>query len=232
MAVAAYNSGGKRNIIVLGKTGSGKSTLANKVVCHDRAFKISTSFESCTTLNVHACETVEIDGRTYCINMIDTVGFKDAKKDAKRNSEIIKEIKKELKIRVPEGLNLMIFVLRLGRFTEEEHSVFKKIVRNFGDLIKDISLLVITGCDGKSDDARNKIIKDFKENALTKQFAEIMTKGIYCVALPDISELNEEVKKTAEKEIDKDMTLIRKVIVDSRSLYLQEQIEKKSCMIL
>ena len=230
--MAAHHVGGKRNIVVLGKTGCGKSTLANKIICDDDTFPVSASFDSSTLMNMHANESIEIGGRTYSINMIDTVGFSDTSKK-KQNNQIMKEINKQLKLRVPEGLNLIIFVLKLGRFTDEEYKVFKKLAGNFSDLIKELSMLVITGCDGKNDKARNDIIKDFRENRKTKPFADIMKKGIFCVGLPDIKELSEEVKETTQLQMDIDMIPIHRVIADAHLLYLQEQIRQpKFCKIL
>ena len=185
LAMAAHHIGGKRNIVVLGKTGCGKSTLANKIICHDGTFQVAATFDSCTNLNIHASVSVAIEGETFTINMIDTIGFSNTtftKKGTKQSMQIMKDINKHLKLTVPEGLSLIIFVLKLGRFTDEEYKVFKRLAGNFSDLIKELSMLVITGCDGKNDNAREDIIKDFKENPRTKPFADIMKKGIFVLA--------------------------------------------------
>ena len=229
--MAAYDSVSKRNIVVLGKTGCGKSTLANKIICHDGTFRVSDSFDTCAHLNIHARNNVVIEGQTLTINVIDTVGFNDTKKGSKQNQQIIKDINKLLKQRVPEGLNLIIFVLRFGRFTDEEYEIFKMLAGSFNDLIKEFSMLVITGCDGKNDKARNDIIKDFRENRKTKPFADIMKKGIFCVGLPDMKDLSEEVRETVQERMDNDMIPIHRAIAEARIVYLQEQ-RQNLCKIL
>lgn len=234
--MAAHHIGGKRNVVVLGKTGCGKSTLANKIICCDGTFKVSSSLDSCTSINIHASESVVIEGQTFTINMVDTVGFSDTtytKKSVKESNQIMKDINKELKLRIPEGLNLIIFVFRHGRFTNEEHGIFKRLAGNFSDLIKELSMLVITGCDGKNDNARKDIVTEFRENPRTKPFADIMKKGIFCVGLPDIKDIDEEVIETTRRQMDIDMIPIHKVIADARLLYLQEQIgQSKFCKIM
>ena len=226
----AYNAGGTRNVIVLGKTGCGKSTLANKIICKDGSFKIGSELQ-CVTAEVEmVTETVNIDGKDYKINMIDTVGFQDP---TRHDSDIMKDIKKELRLRCPEGLNLIIFVYKNGRFTKDEQKIFTRISNNFSDIIKDFSLLVITNCDGKKPEIRKKIVQDFTEAEVTKKFGAMMQKGIYCVGLPDIKEINEQSMPTIMDEMKNDMIPIHKAIAEASRVHLQEQIQKKgNCTIL
>ena len=229
----AYSTGGQRSIIVLGKTGCGKSSLSNKIICQERVFEVANSFQGVTSEIKSVRENVSIEGKVYTINMIDTVGFRDPRsKGAKSDNEIIKDIKKQLKQRAPDGLNLIIFVLKNGRFTEEEHKVFKKILDNFTDMIKDLSLLVITGCDGKSKRAREDIIRNFRSDPLTKKFGDIMRKGIYCVGLPDIDDLSEGMRKVAIEDMVDDMIPIHKAVAAAKEIHLQQEIQKDKCIIL
>ena len=218
--MAALYTGGKRNIIVLGRTGSGKSTLANNIICQDGAFN-----QNVTGQITNVVENVRIEGQVYAINIIDTVGLG---RGGKSDNEIMKDIKKHIKRRAPEGLNLIIFVLQNGEFTDEEHNVFRKITKNFKDIISSLSLLVITGCDGKSQKERNDIILKFKTDPVSKQFADIMEKGIHCVGL------SEEVKRTAIQDINNDMIPIHKIIAEARLFYLQDEIQRDTswCIIL
>ena len=226
----AYHTGGKRNIIVVGKTGSGKSTLANKIICQDGTFNIGDEFHAVTDQVKSVIETVDIEGKQYLINMIDTVGLRDT---GKSDNEVMKEIKKELRARAPEGLNLIIFVFKHGRFTREEIKVFKKISENFTEVIRDFSLLVLTNCDRKSKRAREDIVKRFKEDPLTEKFGAMMRKGIHCVGLPDVKDLNEQEMPAAMEEMKEDMIPIHKTIAEAKEMHLQEQIQKKGlCTIL
>ena len=233
--MAAHNVGGNRAIIVLGKTGSGKSTLANKIVCEDDTFTVARSFSKCTTKTQHAEETINVDGKSYTINMIDTIGFCDTGMDddgPKSDSDIMKEIKRQLPSRAPNGLSLIIFVLRNCRFTQEEYLVFKKITKHFCDMIRKFSLLVITGCDGLNETARDNIVAEFRSNPKSKPFADIMEKGIYCVGLPDIDGLQENIKQKAIEESKRDMIPIHKTIAEAHLFYLQKEIQRNCCVIL
>ena len=172
-----------RNIVVIGKTGCGKSTIANKILCLDddhRVFEVRPSYQAVTTDINNAMHNVRIGSSIYRINMIDTIGFSDTRlSGAKSDDAIMKEIKREMQDRAPEGVNLLMFVFKHGRFTNEERVVFDKIQKNFSTLINHISLLVITNCDQLSKEGKEKVISEFRTDPLTKDFAKMMTKGIY-----------------------------------------------------
>lgn len=227
----ACSKGGKRNVIVLGKTGCGKSTLAKKIICasdaDDSIFRVAHSFHAVTTRIESCIERIEISGNTYEVTMIDTVGFCDPeKKGIFGDKNIIYEIKKHMVARAPEGLSLIIFVFRNGRFTEEEKEVFQIISSNFTDYIKDISCLVITGCEGLSEEFRSDVIAKFKTDPLTKQFAEIMTKGIYTVGFPKYGDLSRRSREALLEEMAEDIAPIHGLIAKSQSMYLNDEIQK------
>jgi len=226
MAVAC---GGKRNIIVLGKTGCGKSTLSNKIVCADEddiIFEVQQSFQAVTTKIESAIQNVKIDDDLYQINMIDTIGFRDArKKGGMSDSKIIEAVKKHMKERASEGINLIIFVFRNGRFTEEEKTVFEVITKNFTDLLSEMSMLVITGCDGLNETARKQVIRKFRTDPMTSQFAAIMKKGIYTVGFPSTKDLTSRRKQVVIEEMEEDIAPIHQVISKARVLYLQSEIQ-------
>lgn len=228
----AYSGGGKRNIVVLGKTGCGKSTLSNKIICaseENETFKVAESFQAVTTKVEGCIENVTIGTDTYIINMVDTIGFRDNRaRGALSDKSIITSIKKHMRARTPEGISLIIFVYRKGRFTEEEQKIFRIISDNFKDYIKEISCLVITGCDGLNKDARTKLIEQFKIDPLTKRFAEIMTKGIYTVAFPKIADLSERVKQAAIEDMRQDIAPIHDVIVKAKKMYLHDEIQRET----
>ena len=222
----AYRKACKRNVVVLGKAGCGKSTLASKIIHQDGAFKVASSFKV-EGRNSNVKQDVEIHGQLYKINMIDTIGLKASRNE---NTKIVmREIKTQVKCMAPEGLNLMIFVLRNGRFTHEERIVFRKITDSYNDTINDISLLVITGCDGKSKRECDDIVENFRVNPLTKNVAAVMKKGIYCVGLPDINDLKEELKRSAIEKMTNDMIPICRVIAEADILYSHDQIQRGTC---
>lgn len=221
----AYNTGGKRNVVILGKTGAGKSTLANKIICRDGT-KVGNELQPVTRRVTNVMETVNIEGKEYAINLIDTIGLRDS--SSKSDNEIMKEVKRELSKKAGEGLNLIMFVFKNGRFTREEYRVFKIITDNFTDVIQDFSLLVITHCERKSATAREEIVRQFKEDPLTKKFGAMMKKGIYCVGLPDVKELNEQEIPATMEEMKNDMIPIHKAIAEAAEMLSQEQILRKN----
>lgn len=220
----------KRNIVVIGKTGSGKSTLANKILCLDdddrRCFEVKPSYQAVTTEIQNMISKIRMGSTTYEINMIDTIGFTDTReKGAKSDDAIMKEIKKEMQDRAPEGVNLLIFVFKHGRFTKEERVVFDKIQKNFSQLINRISMLIITNCDALTKEAREKVIADFRSDPLTKDFAKMMTKGIYTVGFPDTKTINPMFKPAMLQCMKEDMYPIHKLIADASSRFLQYELK-------
>ena len=236
----AYATGGKRNVIVLGKSGCGKSTLANKIVCSSEEddegengkdaepFKVAQSFQAVTAKVESTITNVVIGSQTYPINMIDTIGFCDTRSSgALSDKKIMLQIKKHMRERAAEGLSLIIFVFRRGRFTEEEKSVFQLISKHFTEYIKDISCLVITGCDGMNEKARNELVLNFKTDPLTAKFAKIMTKGIFTVGLPRISTLSKRAKTDAIEDMTDDLAPIHKIIAEAKLFYLHKELQKE-----
>ena len=227
--VTSTSVGGKRNIIVLGKIGCGKSTLANKIICvkeeKKEPFKVLQSYQAVTREIEGAIEHVKIGEQVYVINMIDTIGFGDP---GTKDKDTVDAIKKHMQSRAPEGINLVIFVFRNGRFSVEEKHVFRTITCNFKEYIKEMSCLVITGCDGLNKGARNSLVEDFKADDLTKEFAKIMTRGIYTVALPKLSNLSERAKDAAIEDMKDDMVPIHNAIADASQIYLHEEIQQES----
>ena len=217
----------KRNVIILGKTGCGKSTLANKILNENR-FQVSGKVSSETADIQSEVNIVTIEGTRYQITVTDTVGFFDTKQRNKRfNNVIMKKIISELIKVAPHGLNLIIFVFRNGRFTEEERECFDIVTRHFKTLIEKASMLVITNC-GKKQDVRQAAVKDFVSNEFTKPFANSMQKGIYTVDFPDISEYDDEIAEVLKPRIKSDQAALHKVIAAADSTYLAEEIQNSA----
>ena len=94
---------------------------------------------------------------------------------------ILDNVKEYLRNRVEEGINLLIFVLREGRFTDEEKAVFKIIMEHFETEVSCISALVLTHCDTLTDGQREKAVQDFVTKPSTMNIAQFMKKGIFDV---------------------------------------------------
>ena len=218
----------RRNILVIGKTGAGKSTVANKIIGQN-LFTTSESLESRTSVNSHR-DVVVVDERNnneYSIRMIDTIGFEDTgneDRDKTSNEEIIESVKRYFQTYTPEGLHLIIFVYRKGRFTQEEKKVFDFIVEKFEADIKPLSALVITYCDNETDKAREEIISNFQENRLTRRIANLMGKGIYAVGFPDLENTLALFRPLYMELSDKYVTTLRQLIYSCERIYLADEI--------
>lgn len=209
----------RRNIVVLGKTGAGKSTVANKIAGHDN-FKVKSSTESVTSKVSHT-EVVLVDPKTntqYNFKLIDTIGVFDTKK---RNADIMKEIKKYFQEKVPEGVNLVLFIFRKGRYTGEEKQTFDYIIKNFRPQISDISALIITNCENEGKEGRQRIIDEFR--LMAEDTAEFMGKGIYTVGFPDTRNCLPALEEAYEKVIQDDAKDLRELVMKAGEMRLGKE---------
>ena len=206
----------KRNVVVVGKTGGGKSTVGNKILGEVK-FAVKNVAAS-VTLKVEAhcsCLDDESSPTVYSFKVIDTVGLFDTKA---KNAAAIKEMKNFFQNECPEGVNLVLFVCRKGRFTEEERRTFDYIMKHLRKQISDFSALAITHCEGESDSANQEFLTSFEEEA--SDIVSFMKKGIYMVGFPDVSKMKPRIKEAMEEEINEQAEMLRKVVMkaDKRCL--------------
>ena len=226
-----------RGVMVVGKTGAGKSTVSNAVVRSDDRFTVSGSASSCTSECKH-CDVEVTEGNTfYKMKVMDTVGLFDT--GPTTNDETIIALKKYVQEHFVDGMNLIIFVLREGRFTPEEKKSFDFIRNKFGENVSAMSALVITNCDNKDEKGRSEVVEEFKTNALTKPTAEFMKSGIYAVGFPpkkDYTSLPYSVKAYYEQSITKDQEKLWGLVKQSSKARLNKELYKSSfwdrCTIL
>ena len=218
----------RRNVLVIGKTGAGKSTVANKIIGKN-VFTVGRSVESSTSVNSHY-DVLVVDQRNrkeYAIRMIDTIGFEDTGNENRTrtsNKEIIESVKDYFQTHTPEGLHLIIFVYRKGRFTLEEKKVFEFIIEKFEANIKPLSALVITYCDNETDEARQQVISNFRENPLTRGIANLMGKGIYAVGFADLENTLPLFRPLYMELSDKYVTTLRQLVYSCERIHLAEEI--------
>ena len=198
-----------RNVVVVGKTGGGKSTVANKVLGLEK-FAIKNVANSVTSeVEAHCSTFYDQSSRTrYNFKVIDTIGVFDTKQ---KNDDVIAKIKTFFRKDSPEGINLVLFVFRKGRFTDEERRTFDYIIGNFSDQISDFSALVLTCCEGQTDAANQEFHASFEEEA--SDIVSFMKRGIYMVGFPDISKIKPEMKQVMEEETKEKAEMLRKVVM-------------------
>ena len=226
-----------RGVMVVGKTGAGKSTISNAFARSDDRFSVSGCVSSWTKQCDHCLVEVTEGNTFYTMKVMDTVGLFDT--GPKTNDETIATLKKYVQKNFKEGMNLVVFVLREGRFTPEEKNSFDFIRSEFGEHISVMSALVITNCDNKDDKARRDLIQEFRSNPLTKSTAEFMKAGIYAVGFPpkrDYMKLPLAVRAYYEESIAKDKEQLWGVVKRSTKARLIEELYKNTfwdrCTIL
>ena len=116
-------------------------------------------------------------------------------------------------------INLIIYVIRHGRFTMDDHEILQK----YTDVFKhpcSISALVINNCDFLSDVARTTVVEDFKSGHYTKDYAAIMGKGIYTVGFPNLHcfDDNPPLKEVVKLRIQEDVIKLHQLIEESNDV--------------
>lgn len=223
------------NVAIFGKTGAGKSTVANAIAGADR-FKVKTSVSSATEGSKYCISSYkdDVNGHVYNVKIVDTVGLFDTGK--KTNKQIINEMKTFFCRHVPEGISLILFVFREGRFTPEERETFQLIIDNFAQDISDISALIVIGCDSKGSKARDGVIKEFETNDVTRDIAALMKEGIYPVGFPPMEEIDEDMVENMTKKIETDKKTVIDLVKKNHELRLAEEMFSMSfwekCSIL
>ncbi|XP_068708026.1 GTPase IMAP family member 4-like [Montipora foliosa] len=200
-----------RNVVVLGKTGAGKSTVANKI-SGLQEFEVKNVAGSVTSeVKSVCCIFSDNDNRIlYHLKTIDTIGVFDTKR---KNDDVMAEIKKFFLTEAPEGVNLVLFVFRRGRFTEEEIRTFEFITKNFKEQISGFSAMVITACEGLNEQARAEFLYSFRQEA--GDIASFMKKGIYTVGFPDVSNMTPRVRMALEEDIKDEIQMLRRIVMDA-----------------
>ena len=206
----------ERCVVLVGKSGAGKSTVANHIVGlgslppEESPFMISDDVLQTVTRDVRH-EVVEFrrDNIVYRVTVIDTVGLFDA--NAERSSvEIFEEFEKYFKSYI-KGVSVILFVMKKGRFTDEEQKVFSFIRSKFDEEISPISALVVTNCENDSDEKRSKLVLEFSANQEAKKIVSQMKMGIFPVGFVPYDNMG--LEQIYRERMVQDRETLRDVII-------------------
>ena len=221
--MACMTSVQRRNIVVLGKTGSGKSTVANRILGKE-VFKAKRSLDSVTKEPRQEEAELIVGDVQYKFNLIDTVGL-FAPSDSRTNEEIVREAKTFFRSHNIKELNIILFVFKDGRFTDEEKRAFDDIIRHFKtNEFWEISALVVTCCENVDEQGRRTMIEELKENTHTKGLCEAMTKGIFPVGFPTLQRQRNDFQAAYAESVEKDTETLRELIRKSDRQLLCDEI--------
>ena len=187
-----------RNVVILGKDGSGKRTLGNHIVGRD-VFRRETAL-STGNVGAHYRESIRGDA-SYRILTLDT----GSPQTGYYNPVPYIQLKFH-------EIHSIIFTIPKGHYTDQTHRSLMHAVESLDQQAKSISALVITRCEGITDEQREAIIAEFRDDARGAQVIAFTQHGTQAVGFPDISALPPNIRPILQDAIDRDEESIRKLV--------------------
>lgn len=215
-----------RNILIFGQVGAGKSTVANAILGSD-AFNVGKSIQSTTRqAEMPIVHGVVKNDCKFNVALVDTVSVAGSRASGKYN---LQDRMKEGITKI-ESVNLILFVSKLERHTNQEKDSFEEVMKHLRSscsqktLASAVTAFVVTCCEQKSEEAREEIKHELRMSTTVTQFAQ---KGIFLVGLPNLDEVPERLRQHHQENRKRDEEKLKSLTIASKQKVSFNQAEGK-----
>lgn len=211
----------KRNVLIIGNAGAGMSAVGNHILGHN-SFHNDIHLQSETRKADMKSDTreLEYDGVRYQVTVFVVKNVWLPSHFASSVGDKISRINEAIKF--SDGWHLVIFVHKEGQFTKEEKDVYDYVRNNFPPIVHSISLLVITGCEGKDKKRREEIVREYESSPHTKG---MMKKGVFSTGLSNLKEFIRPIRDPLAEKADKDVEVLHGIICESSTMIRSDDLQ-------